>query len=450
MTTTSYTSAPPSTHRAEKAITLALRLAHAENALLALSSGQVDAIIDPSGHTHLLRPAQEHLRQSERRLQAVFESIADVITVVNRGGVILSQNAAVTRVFGYEPEELVGSRIFELVHTDDLASVYSAFFNVIEGFDEDATAQFRHQIRDGSYRMIEATVGKLRDASPASAVFSLRPITNPVRERTELRRLRAPDVPPAGEDRDLATLAHRQRTPFMEALLGTAALEEALWSEPAKPATEMLWRKLEREAGPRLGSIDAHEVARSVVEACHREVAEAQVDVLLYLRADENMVQGDWARLLQIMCNLVKNAVESSTPGSTISIASANDAPGRLTFELADQGVGIDPVFLPDIFNSLLRGDLSNQQFHGSLRRDLNIARRLAEAQGGKLTVSSRGRGKGATFRLTLNTAPPPAVAPTIMPPEEPGALAAPIDQAGASASAVDLQNQPRPERLPN
>ena len=179
MTAAIPTSTPPPAHRAEKAIALALRLAHAENALLALTSGEVDAIVDPDGKTYLLRPAQKHLRQNESRLQAVIDSAADVITVVDRSGLILSQNHAVSRVLGYAPEELVGRSIFELIHDEDLERLYSAFFNVVEGFQGNATARFRHRVRDGSHRMIEATVGKLCDGSPAQVVLSLRPVTSP-------------------------------------------------------------------------------------------------------------------------------------------------------------------------------------------------------------------------------------------------------------------------------
>jgi PAS domain S-box-containing protein len=170
---------------ADSAITLALRLAHAEKALHALTSGQVDAIVDPSGETYLLRPAQEHLRQNEGRLQALIGSIADVITVVNHGGTILFQSTAVTKVLGYGPEELLGTSIFEFVHPDDLAKVYSAFFNVFEGIFEDATVQFRHRVGDGTFRIIEATVGRLNDPTSTNVVLSLRPATLCAPERAE-------------------------------------------------------------------------------------------------------------------------------------------------------------------------------------------------------------------------------------------------------------------------
>jgi two-component system CheB/CheR fusion protein len=432
MTTTNATASKVSAPRPEKALALALRLAHAEHALLALTSGQVDAIVDPRGKTYLLRPAQEHLRRSERRLQAVIESAADVITVVNRGGAILSQSHAVSRVLGYEPEELVGRSFFELIHEDDLPPLYSAFFHVIERFDENATAQFRHRARDGSYRLVEATVGKLRDVSPASVVFSLRPVISPLWGRTEPARPGALELSQAGKD-------HRQRTPLMEALLGIAALEEEIWNHSTNPPVATVGRKHELAArrpevplhftNPsqpkvrlRLESIDAHEAAQSVLELCQGEAAAAQVELLLYLRAEENIVQADWARLLQAMCNLVRNAVESSTPGSCISIASTNDVPGRFTFELVGPGLGIEPALLPRVLDPLQPGDLSAPQLDAGLRSGLNIARRLAEAQGGTLAVSSEGRGKGATFRLTLNTVPLPNVAPVIVPLNVPSA----------------------------
>jgi PAS domain S-box-containing protein len=185
MTGTTQTLAQLPNYGADSAITLALRLAHAENALHALTSGQVDAIVDPSGKTYLLRPAQEQLRQNESRLQALIGSIADVITVVNRGGTILSQSTAVTKVLGYGPEELLGTSIFDFVHPDDLARVYSAFFNVIEGIFENATVQFRHQVGDGTFRFIEATVGRLNDPTSTNVVLSLRPATLCAPERTE-------------------------------------------------------------------------------------------------------------------------------------------------------------------------------------------------------------------------------------------------------------------------
>ena len=100
------------TLNSENAITLALSLAKAENAINGFTSGQVDAILDSEGNTYLLRPAQERLRRKEKQMEAVLDAVEDVITIVDRGGEILYQNHATNRQFGYDPDELVGNLFF--------------------------------------------------------------------------------------------------------------------------------------------------------------------------------------------------------------------------------------------------------------------------------------------------------------------------------------------------
>jgi len=214
MTATTQPLFPPPTHGPEKAITLALSLAQAEKAIEAFGAGQVDAIVDTDGRAYLLRPAQERLRENETHLQAIIDSAADVITVVNCSGVILSQSRAVRRLLGYEPEEFVGRSIFELIYEEDLDRLYSAFFNVIEGFLERATVQFYHPVRDGSYRLIEATVGKLSDATSPSVVLIFRPITGSSPAPNAPAALPALTMMPASEARDCIILSHGRSIPL--------------------------------------------------------------------------------------------------------------------------------------------------------------------------------------------------------------------------------------------
>ena len=227
MTAPTLLSPPPPMSSAERLITLALRLAHAENALHALTSGQVDAIIDPDGKAYLLRPAQIQMRANESRMQTVIESVADVLTVVDRGGLILSQSRAVRRVLGYEAEELVGSSIFAFVHEEDWPRFYSAFFNVIEEFRPDAVVEFRHRTRDGSYRLIEASVAKLRDFSANGVVFSMRHLSSPLRTRQKPAMPNAFEMSQPGEERECIILSHGRRIPL------TGAPLEPDFSDPA-------------------------------------------------------------------------------------------------------------------------------------------------------------------------------------------------------------------------
>ncbi len=404
---------------------MALSLAEAEAALRTLTSDQVDAIVGADGRTYLLRPAQEHLIQNKRRLDALLESVADVITVVNRGGAILSQSQSVSRVLGYEPEELVGTSIFKLIRDEDLPMVHSAFFNVVEGIQENATAQFNHRSPDGSYRMVEATMGKLRDGDSASVVFSLRPISHPSREGIEFQRREDEAAQTAlPKDRFLAMLAHELRTPLMPVLLGISAMQEDGRFAGAAPILAMMRRNIELQTRLieeltdfttvgqhkmrlRLEPIDAHEAVRFVLKICETEIAAAQLEMLLDFQAVETMVLADSLRLQQIMWNLVRNAVKFSPPGSTISITSANETPGTVTLEFADHGIGIEPELLPLVFDPYQQGKRAiNQKHCGGLGLGMFIAKGLAEAQDATLVVSSEGLGFGTTFCLILKLAP--------------------------------------------
>lgn len=214
-------SPPPNLNNPEKALTLALTLAQAEQAIHVFSSRQVDAIVDIDGNAYLLRPAQEHLRQSERWLQAMIDSAADVITVVDRGGRVVSQSGAVTRVLGYEPDELIGLSLFELIYEESLNGLYTAFFDVIEGLQESATVQFYHSVRGGSYRLIEATVGRLRDVSSLFAVFIFRPVGRPLPGQIESTVQVRLSLVETMEEPNGMILSHGQRIPFMGTPLGT-------------------------------------------------------------------------------------------------------------------------------------------------------------------------------------------------------------------------------------
>jgi PAS domain S-box-containing protein len=414
---------------------LALSLAEAERALRELTADQVDAIIDADGKPYLLRPAQEHLLENERWLEAVIESAADVITVVNRQGAILSQSRPASRVLGYEAQELVGTSIFKLIRDEDLPAVHSAFFNVIEGIQEHASAQFNHRARDGSYRMVEATMGKLREGSSASVVFSLRPIAHPPRESVEFERREAESALVAlQKDRFLAMLAHELRTPLMPVLLCLGEMQEDPHFVEALPTLGMMRRNIELQARLleelmdfttvgqhkvrlRPEPIDIHQAVRYVLEICQGEIGAARIDLFLDLQALETMVLADTLRLQQVMWNLVRNAVKFSPPGSSISIASGNEEPGSVTLEFVDHGIGIESALLPLVFDPFQQGGRSmNERQFGGLGLGLFIAKGLTEAQDGSLEVESEGPGLGATFRLTLKLAPAAGMAQPTLP----------------------------------
>ncbi len=163
---------------------------------------------------------------------------------------------------------------------------------------------------------------------------------------------------------------------------------------------------------------DAHALIEQAVEICRGDVDAGRVALVLDLSAARHHVEGDAARLKQVVWNLIKNAVKFTPAGGTIAIRTRNaDAPGAgrpgrsLIIEVADTGIGIDPDLLPRIFDAFEQGESDYARRIGGLGLGLAICRSVVEAHGGRLRAASAGKGQGATFTVELATVPAPAAA---------------------------------------
>ena len=113
-------------------------------------------------------------------------------------------------------------------------------------------------------------------------------------------------------------------------------------------------------------------------------------------------VNGDLARLAQVLSNLLDNAAKYSEPGGRIELK-AVAAGAVVTIKVTDHGIGIDRELLPRVFELFMQGDHLKAGTDGSgLGLGLTLARRLVEMHGGTLTVYSAGTGRGAEFVLSL------------------------------------------------
>jgi CheY-like chemotaxis protein len=109
-------------------------------------------------------------------------------------------------------------------------------------------------------------------------------------------------------------------------------------------------------------------------------------------------------RLQQVLWNLLRNAIKYTPAGGIIWIETADDPTGQLEIRVRDNGIGIDPIDLPRIFDAFVQGDPALSQRNGGLGLGLAISRALVEQHNGTLIAESPGRGKGATFTLTRPT----------------------------------------------
>ncbi len=221
------------------------------------------------------------------------------------------------------------------------------------------------------------------------------------------------------KDEFLATLSHELRTP-LNAILGWTRLlrGHALPDASIEPALEKVERNAQMQA--RLVE-DLLEVSRITTGKLRLETRD--VDLVALTRAALDSVQpmaesrgvtvehqfdvpamptaGDPDRLHQVIWNLLSNAVKFTPAGGTVSVVLRRL--GEIDeLVVSDTGIGIEPSFLPNVFETFRQADASATRAHGGLGLGLSIVRHLIEAHGGTVTAESPGRGQGATFTVRL------------------------------------------------
>ena len=129
--------------------------------------------------------------------------------------------------------------------------------------------------------------------------------------------------------------------------------------------------------------------------------ADAKQITLTFENFGESVLYADEGRLIQVISNLLNNALRHTHPGGSISVQSYNPSDGSTIIEVEDSGEGIPEEDLPNIFHRFYRGDLSRQGYENESGLGLSIVKAIVEAHGGSVRVESV-LGKGTTFSITL------------------------------------------------
>ena len=224
------------------------------------------------------------------------------------------------------------------------------------------------------------------------------------------------------KDEFLATLSHELRTPLQAIIGWTHVLHTpALAPEDLKRGVETIERNARLQTQliedlldmSRIVSgkihldvedVDLARVVDAVLDAMRPAAQSKNLTIEARIEARPAPVRGESARLQQILWNLVSNAIKFTPEGGGLVVRlSRGDANYRLI--VRDDGVGIRPELLADIFERFSQADSSTKRRFGGLGLGLSIARQLAELHGGSLEATSEGEGRGATFTLTLPVA---------------------------------------------
>jgi PAS domain S-box-containing protein len=371
------------------------------------------------------------LRQSEARVQFVAERAGVGYWDWDIAPDRLIWSPVCKRLFGIDDEgEITYARFREAVHPDDReladTTVQSA---LVPGGAGEYEIEYRTLWRDGTIRWIHAkgsaTFENGAAVRMAGIVLDVTHRKALEHEREELlareRRLRAEaDQASLAKDHFLALLSHELRTPMTTILgwasfLGSGALTdpEAVQKgiENIEQASRIQTRLIDdlldvsRIVTGKLAlehtRFDVAAVVRSAIDVIQPSAGAKAIELLEDIDGAGVFVLGDGMRIQQVLWNLLSNAVKFTPRGGRVHVTmrTLDDA---VEIAVRDTGIGIDPDFLPHVFERFRQGEDGPTRRFGGLGIGLSIVRTLTELHGGTVQASSEGIAHGAEFTVRL------------------------------------------------
>ncbi len=335
------------------------------------------------------------------------------------------------RLFGWKAEEMIGKHVgdWRFVFDEDVDAVEQVTNRQRVGEELLGVQRNRNYTKTGAVLYCEWYNSVLRDdAGNLVSVLSLvldvtaRKLAEEeraallVRERDARHQAQESD---RLKDEFLATLSHELRTP-LTSILGWATLIHNGEVEAANfdRAIETIERNARSQARLIDDLLDVSRIITgnlrlhirpinlvSVVEAAKdglRPTAEAKrIKLRTKFERDDCLVKGDPNRLRQVIWNLVLNAIKFTPRGGNVTVRLDRiETYARLT--VCDTGEGIDPGFLPYVFDRFRQAEGAVTRKQGGLGLGLAVVRHLVELHGGSVMAESRGTGQGSTFTVDL------------------------------------------------
>jgi len=380
------------------------------------------------GYLHRQDLSQRAIREAERRYRALVDNVTDyAIFMTDPAGLVSSWNSGAQAVLGYADQEVLGRPITSFLTTSD----DNIFEDMMAAAKRDgrATSADWQERKDGTRRYLETLLVAMRDEQGVAlgVAYFLRDVTEKhciEMEREELLRSERAARTEAErssriKDEFLATLSHELRTP-LNAVLGwtqvarrTADLPDnviaalATIERNARSQAQIIEDLLDMSSiisgkvRLQVQQIDLAPIINATVETVRPAAQAKGVRLQVALDPAAGPVRGDPSRLQQVLWNLMTNAVKFTPKEGSICVTLAR-AISHLEIEVTDTGEGIEPSFLPHVFDRFRQADASTTRRHGGLGLGLSIVKQLVELHGGSITATSAGQNKGATFRLSL------------------------------------------------
>ncbi|HKQ79987.1 MAG TPA: PAS domain S-box protein [Blastocatellia bacterium] len=354
------------------------------------------------------------LRESEERFRALADSAPVLVWMQDATG-CLFVNHAYLDFLGLDDAAVIRGYDWEqYIHPEDREAYISAYMDCLERHAPfEAECRFRRH--DGEYRWMQSVaVPRLTEEGEFLGHTGC---TFDVHEaRMAASALREAD---RHKDEFLAMLAHELRNPLAPIRNATEALKRIGPPDPQlEKLRDMIGRQVTHMSRLVDDLLDVSRITRNKIELCKErlelmtvvgravETSRPLIDsrkhrLTVSLPPDPVEVEGDLARLSQVISNLLDNAAKYTEEGGNIFLTSEKVG-GQIVISVKDDGVGIPSHILPHVFDLFTQADRSLDRSQGGLGIGLTLVHRLVELHGGNVEAHSAGPGKGSEFVIYL------------------------------------------------
>jgi len=344
--------------------------------------------------------------------RSLVENSPDAISLIDRQGEILYGSASSTRIFGYEPDEIVGRNCLDLLHPDDRDHSHRALKQVLANPPGPFQSDVRARHKDGTYCWVESTFSNLLFEPEVQAIVMHQ------RDINARRAAEAEALQHAGElirsnlrlEEFARIAAHDLREPLLTISLYTELLAQKKQMDAnAKQMAQIILDSAARMATLVEGllsfaSTGLHEPARwinlqhALAQATQNLAAPLKTSGALMTVGRLPVVRSNEIHLVSVFQNLVSNAVKyrAEVP-LEIQVTAERRGPHWIV-KVADNGLGIDPEDQFRIFMPFVR--LRSRNALGS-GLGLAVCKKIVEELGGTIWVESK-LGTGSTFCFTI------------------------------------------------
>ena len=351
-------------------------------------------------------------RRVEELNRLITTHVAEGLCFMDANGRLTYMNPAASEILGWSEDELRGRDVHTTVHESHPTAQCPLSQTLFEGkVVSDHEELWLH--KDGhSISLICSATPIVQEGRVAGAVLSLHDITDRKEMENALR-----DASRA-RDEFLATVSHELRTP-MTSILGWAQLMKVMnIDSELRVAVEQIELSAKAQAAIvddlidisraitgklrlHVDTVDVIHVLDEAMRFVETTAAAKKIEIRRTVDCDDPTLKADRGRLHQVLWNLLSNAIKFTPEGGMVEVH-LECIDDRLIVTVSDTGIGIQPEFLPSVFDRFSQQSTSESRQHGGLGLGLAIVKQLVEMHGGTVSAQSEGIGKGATFVVVL------------------------------------------------